>query len=32
MRKVDKVMYKVGIAGILVAAFCMGWNSDYFSK
>lgn len=30
MRKVDKIMYKVGVTGLLVAAFCMGWNSEYF--
>ena len=30
MNKTDKIMYKIGFIGILIAAFSWGWNSDHF--
>ena len=32
MTKTDKILYKLGFAGLMVAAFCWGWNSVYFKK
>lgn len=32
MKKVDRIMYLVGCAGLLIAAFATGWNYDHFMK
>lgn len=32
MKKVDRIMNKIGFIGICVTAFCWGWNSDHFKK
>jgi hypothetical protein len=32
MSKTDKIMNKVGIIALCVAAFCWGWNSDHFKN
>lgn len=30
MENKDKIMYKLGYVGILLAAFCWGWNNHHF--
>ena len=30
MTKADKIVYKIGVAAVFVAALCLGWNSGHF--
>lgn len=30
MSKTDKIMHKIGVVALFVAAFCWGWNDDHF--
>jgi hypothetical protein len=32
MQKIDRIMYRLGLCGILLASFCWGWNMDHFKK
>ena len=30
--KTDRIVYWVGVGAMLVAAGCLGWNMDHFTK
>ena len=32
IKKVDRIVYRVGQVAIIVAAGCFGWNSVFFKK